>query len=144
MKTFARVKNAHSPIIFPDSWSQEVQQLLRQIYQAEFEVYGASFEQEVLLIASLIDLNGSPVSLFLSADLTTDQQPEKLMQTLVDKVGLFFDQYFAEPVSQRDDLYEPLWQERQEGSITLYYKVSRENIRLTLEANRLLGEDSEI
>jgi hypothetical protein len=37
--------------------------------------------------------------------------------------------------------YEPVWQELNYKKETYFYKVSRENIQLTLEANKLLGDD---
>jgi hypothetical protein len=53
-------------------------------------------------------------------------------------VGLFFDEIFS---NEEWDEFEPNWQEVSYKHETYFFKLSRENINLTLEANRLLGPD---
>jgi hypothetical protein len=150
MKTFARKNQTTLPIVFPESWSKNLEQLLASVYSAAckeqsrgFKTYAASFPDELLLIVSwmaLDNLKATPISLFLSLDINEATSDEETLQKLVDKVGLFFDELTGNS-EDIHEYFEPLWQERSERGMTFYFKVSRENVALTLEANKLLGDD---
>ena len=68
-----------------------------------------------------------------------DEKKVKSTQlNFIDVVGIFFDQVFA---SDDWSEFEPNWQEVNYKDENYFFKLSRENVNLTLEANKLLGED---
>lgn len=130
----------------PSTWLESITETLNQTYQSDlelrskkFEVYGQSFPDELLLIVGLHDKNHDsilPVSYFASLDLLATHDSQKILNTLVDSVGIFFDHYF----SQEDwSDFEPNWQEHKINNIHFFYKFTRENVSLTLRANELLS-----
>ena len=64
------------------------------------------------------------------------------MDNMFDCAGVFFDQYFAkeENIDEIWDDYNLDWDETEFNKEKLFYKVTRENIGLSMEANALLGE----
>ena len=156
----ARKKTSHSQHSgknFPAEWIEGLNRILNKTYQTEclkekryFDVYGSIYEEELLLIVSFLsesDELASPVTLFLSQDLppvkdsfSLKENEEKLKKShdfLIDVIGLFFDDIFADP---EKELFSPHWEQMTHQNLKVFYKISRENIALTLEANKLLGE----
>lgn len=150
MKTFARYEQTEVPYIFPESWSRPLEELLAQVYSKQckqagrgFKTYAASFPGELLVIVSWMSLErieSAPITLLLSMDLTEQTAQEEKLKRLVDCVGLFFDELIESDLMEEELFYEPMWVEKVERDLTFFYKISRENIALTLEANKLLGE----
>lgn len=148
MKTFARKEQTEHEIMLPDSWAQAVRETLQEAYHQEcvahglvFDVVGATFPDELVIGLTLINpqqLKSAPHTLLLSADLTDGVAGEKLLKTLIDQSSHFFDIFFS--TKDKDELYEANWQDAQGTPVPFYYKVSRENLRLTLEANKILGD----
>jgi hypothetical protein len=109
-----------------------------------FDVYGQIFEEELLMIVSYLsekDEYELPMTLFLSSDRNRDMNEEKIQDTqknLIEIVGLFFDEIFSD---SEWNGFEPNWQEVTHKKENYFYKISRENINLTLEASRLLGPE---
>ncbi len=132
-------------ILLPDEWTKEFTDLLNSIYKDEsnklgksFFILGFTYPSEVILAISFMDekdINALPVTLVVSADLKEGQQAKKLLDTLIDSVGVFFDSYFAG--SEGSD-YHTTWTSETFKNIEVFYQVSRENILLTLKANELL------
>jgi hypothetical protein len=148
-----RKKNSKLAKPFPTEWTEGFNRILNETYKVEtiqsdryFDVYGQISEEELLLIVSYLsekDEYESPMTLFLSSDRDKDMNEEKIKETqksLIDIVGLFFDEIFSD--SEWNE-FEPNWQEVTHKKQNCYYKISRENINLTLEASRLLGPDFE-
>jgi hypothetical protein len=54
--------------------------------------------------------------------------------------GEFLERYLNLGETEMDEVYEPRWLEH-DAAQKIYVKISREDVMLTLEANRLLGED---
>lgn len=146
---FNRVETSTLPLPLPAEWNEEFKRNLLKIYgdkclkdDKTFEIYAYTFPEEVLLIVSYVGLDQHviPTTLFLSTDLKLNSKPEKSLDTLCDSVGVFFDHYFG---NQTDDeefeeyVYE--WTEEDMSGTTIYYKITRENIALSLEADRLLN-----
>lgn len=155
MKSFARKAQTLPPSLLPASWGNTVKGALHQIYQKEiesrrlcFDVYGATFPDEVLILATLTnpdDLTITPVTLSLSSDLTSVTESEKLIRIMVDKISDFYDSYFLSlAASEEIEIYAPKWTEHEERGVVIFAKCTRENIQLTLEANRLLGDDFDL
>ena len=80
--------------------------------------------------------------MFVSSDLDEKTDTSKIMDTMFDSAGVFFDSYFAreEEIDEIWDEYVLDWEESEFGSDKIFYKVTRENVGLSMEADRLLGE----
>jgi hypothetical protein len=104
-----------------------------------FDVYGRIYDEEFVVIVSYIhieDQMASPISLFLSHDIIADEkQMKKALDNVMDLAGLIFDDILA---SDDWNDYNPNWTENKYKGNTFYYKVTRENISLTLQANEIL------
>lgn len=135
---------------FPEDWLAEVSQILKSVYfdkfkndSRTFEVWGHLYEDELLLIISLAD-NFNPASipttLFLSVDIEPKVKMKPLLNKLLDASGTFFDTYFNTNQNEDEDLYLANWDEAEVGKQPFYYKVTRENISQTMEADKLLRE----
>jgi hypothetical protein len=146
-----RKKTSKAGKPLPLEWIEGLSRLLNETYKVEckqngryFDVYGKSFSEEFLVIASYMsekDEYLAPISLFLSSDPDQFANEERLKETqknFIDIIGLFFDEIFAD---QEWDNINPTWQEVTHKSQNYFYKISRENINATLEADRLLGDD---
>lgn len=147
----ARQKNSKSGKIIPLDWSEGVARLLNESYKSEckaqgryFDVYGQIYQEELLVITSWLsekDQFTAPVTLFLSCspeDMNSEKKVKETQENYIDLIGLFFDEIFA---SEDWSNFEPDWQEVTHKSHTYWYKITRENVNATLEANKLLGEE---
>lgn len=149
MKTFARKEQHEHEIMLPDSWAQAVRETLQEVYHQEclqkglvFDVLGATFPNELIIGITLIhphQLTSAPYTFLISADLNDGNAADKMLKTLIDQSAHFFDLLFKS--EDPDELYEANWSEAEGSPVPFYYKVSRENLRLTLEANKILGDD---
>lgn len=135
----------------PQDWVEGLNRLLNETYKAEctrngryFDVLGQIYPEELLLVVSYLsekDEYLSPITCFLSCEPDQIANEEKVKETqknFIDIVGLFFDEIFA---NEEWDEFEPNWQEVTHHHQNYFYKISRENINLSLEADKLLGED---
>lgn len=148
----ARMKSSLKGKNLPQEWPEGLSRLLNQTYSSQnkkakryFDVYGQIYSEELLLVVSWLsekDQSDLPITCFLSCSpeqLSDEKAVKETQKDYIDLVGLFFDEIFA-----NDDWneFEPNWQEVTYKNKTYFFKISRENINLTLEANRLLGEES--
>lgn len=146
----ARNKTSKNGKPLPQDWLESLSRLLNETYGSEckrngryFDVYGQVYAQELLLVVSYLsekDEYLAPITLFLSCDPDQIANADKVTETqknFIDVAGLFFDEIFAD--DEWDD-FEPGWQEVTHKHQNYWYKLSRENINATLEANKLLGE----
>jgi len=102
-----RKEHEQGPNNLPDTWKENVAELLASIYKNELEsqnklffLHGVSFDNELFIGVSLLDAHDEtiiPTTYQISADLTDKTNSEKLLKTMVDSIGLFFDNYFATP-----------------------------------------------
>jgi hypothetical protein len=150
----ARKKTSKNGQIIPLDWSEGVARLLNETYKTEckqngryFDVYGQVYDGELLVVVSYLSENDeylAPITLFLSCEPDQIRNEEKVKETqknYIDVIGLFFDEIF----SQDDwDDFEPVWQEVTHNHQNYYYKITRENINATIEANKLLGPEFEV
>lgn len=147
----ARKKTSKQGKALPQDWIESLSRLLNETYKTEckqnsryFDVFGQVFSDELLLVVSYLsekDEYLSPLTLFLSAEpdqIATEEKVRETQKNFIDLVGLFFDEIFGE---EEWDQFEPNWQEVSHKHQNYYYKLSRENINATMEANKLLGED---
>ncbi len=134
-------------IILPEAWREKVEGVLYNVYQKhcdadnkKFQVHAITYPNELLLTASYLDpeqLEVAPVTYMISMDLEEKEDPEKHFDTLVDSIGLFFDSFFADP--DWND-YQPNWGEAEYKKLKFYYKIGRENMALSIQAEQLLNQ----
>lgn len=149
----ARKISSKSGTPIPLEWLESLNRLLNETYKTEcnqngryFDVYGMAYPEELLLVVSYLsekDEYLAPITLFLSSEPDQIGNEEKLKETqknFIDVVGLFFDEIFND---EEWDNFEPTWQEVTHKHQNYFYKLSRENINATLEADRLLGPEFE-
>jgi len=133
----------------PIEWTEEVTKTITEAYfeQSEkdnsfFYVYGEIYEQEFVVIISYInhsDLSASPISLFISHDIVEDSKKFKSsLFNLVDFSGLVFDDIFA---TENWNDYNLAWTENEFKGNKFHYKITRENVSLTLQAEEILTKD---
>lgn len=148
---FSRLDHDIAAVLFPKDWAEGLKQILLNIYgekclkeDKSFEIYGFSYPTEVIMIVSYVGLDKfiNPVTLFLSADLGEKTKTDKVINDMFDSVGIFFDAYFAKDESADEiwDDYVLDWEETEFNGQNFFYKVTRENIALSIEADLLLGK----
>lgn len=151
---FTRKKSSKTGKNVPQEWLESLARLLNETYKTEckqngryFDVYGQIYPEEFLLIVSYLsekDEYTQPISCFLSADqehISSEKKVKETQQTFIELIGLFFDEIFA---TEDWDEFEPEWQEVTHKNEKFFFKLSRENINLTLEASKLLGDGFEL
>lgn len=156
----ARKKSSKEGKPLPSEWQEGLARLLNETYKKEcqkdnryFDVYGQIYPEELLLIVSWLsekEQGIAPVTCFLSCEpdqMATEEKVRKTQADFFDLAGLFFDDIFSKAEwnddSEEASLFEPNWQEVSHKNQNYFYKLSRENINLTLEADKLLGPDFE-
>lgn len=149
----ARKKTSKNGKPIPQDWAEGVARLLNDSYKGEckqngryFDVFGQIYPEELLMVVSYLsekDESLSPITLFLSCEKEQISTPDKVKETqknFIDVAGLFFDEIFG---NEEWNEFEPNWQEVTHHHQNYFYKISRENINATIEADRLLGPDFE-
>lgn len=147
----ARNRSSKIGVPLPHDWSEAVARLMNETYQNEcnqngryFDVYGRIYPEELLMVVSYLsekDEFSAPITCFLSStkDQISNVEAVKTTQkNFIDVVGLIFDEIFN---SEDWNEFEPNWQEITHKSQTYFYKITRENLNATIEADRLLGPD---
>lgn len=133
----------------PAEWTEEFVGILTETYAAQsekdnrfFDVYGRIYNKEFVVIISYIhhsDEMAAPISVFISHDTKSDSKElSKALKALVDLSGHIFDDIF----SHEDwNEYVPTWTENKFKDHTFHYKITRENVSLTLQAEEILKKD---
>lgn len=130
----------------PQEWQDEFINMLNTAYadvisknDRFFDVYGRIYEKEFVIVASYIHIEdqlAAPISVFISHDIINDN---KLMKTALDNVtdlfGLIFDDILSD---DQWNSYNSIWSENKFKENTFHYKITRENISLTLQAEEIL------
>lgn len=137
--------------VIPLDWAEGLNRLLNETYSKEckqngryFDVYGQIFPEELLVVVSYLSEKDeclAPITLFLSCEpdqMATEEKVKETQQNYIELIGLFFDEIFAE---EEWNEFEPNWQEVTQKHQNYFYKITRENINLSIEADKLLGED---
>lgn len=133
----------------PAEWLEEVTKTFNDAYEEQtktqnrfFEVFGEIYDDEFVVMISYLhrtDPMVSPVTLFVSHENLVDSKAfKKALSALVDFSGIVFDD-----VTNNDDWneYNSLWTMNNYKDFDFHYKITRENISLTLQAQALLTEE---
>ena len=134
----------------PIEWTEELTKILTEIYAERseknnrfFYVHGEVCDKEFVVIVSYVhrdDPMSSPITLFLSHDIIEDSKVfQRSLKDLVDLTGEIFDNILSQP-DWCD--YLPNWTENKYKSAQFFYKITRENISLTLQAEEILAKDA--
>jgi hypothetical protein len=132
---------------FPEVWTDQLMTAMQNLFEEQlkehnkqFAIFAEAFPDEVLLMASLLDTKdqfAAPVTLFISHDLNIKEDAEEILNSMVDTIGIVFNEYFASP----DDIeYFDDWNPIELKKFKAHYKINRENIGLTIMANKLLED----
>lgn len=138
--------------ILPAEWTETFVGLLTETYfkQSEkdrrfFDVYGKVFDEEFVVVVSYIhhdDHLAAPYSVFISHDIVPDDKKmKKTLDQVVTLAGHIFDDIFS---SEDWNEFIPHWTENQFDESVFFYKITRENIGLTIQAEELLKNDGVI
>ncbi|MAX67865.1 MAG: hypothetical protein QF441_07315 [Bacteriovoracaceae bacterium] len=130
----------------PAEWTEEFTRVLTESYfeQSEkdnsfFHVYGEIYDKEFVVVISYIhhdDQLKSPISLFISHDVVENSKNFKdVLKNLVDLTGLIFDDIFSNADWNN---YNSNWTENKYKDNEFHYKITRENISLSLQAEEIL------
>lgn len=136
----------------PTQWLTHISSACNEVFEEHildkqtFDAHGEIFRDEILLIISLIsdEKLTLPISLFLSIDIDDKHYKDmKLVKKSVDKMMDFAGTVFEEILATKDwDDYSVIWTAVNYQKNEIFYKVTRENVELSLEANRLLNDPS--
>lgn len=136
----------------PAEWTESFTRTLTDAYfersekdNCFFNVYAEILEKEFVVIISYLHHNDqlvAPITLSISHDLVEDSKKFKVaLDDLVNFSGLIFDDIFG---TEDWHDYIPSWTEGKFKQSTFYYKITRENISLTLQAEEILKQGGNI
>ena len=136
----------------PNEWTEDVTKVLTESYfeQAEkdnkfFDVYGEIYDKEFVVVISYLHMQDhlmSPISVFISHDNLEDSKNfKKTLAALIDLAGHIFDDIFA--TDQWSD-YNSNWTENEYKNNIFFYKITRENISLSLQAEEFMKKEGNI
>jgi hypothetical protein len=144
----ARKDQDEQGLKLPIQFEEKVQKLLIENYKDQFdgslytfEVHGFTYPNEVVMTSSLVNIQDEflpPTTYHVSADLDPATNMEKLLNDLVDSMGMFFDNFFQ---TADWDEYQARWEEMEYKKLNLFYKVTRENVSISLYADQMLNKD---
>lgn len=129
----------------PQEWIQEIEDLLNSTYQEQisvknlkFKIIGKTYPNEIFLSVSLLEKTKTsilPINLMLSCDINTSDPLKNILDMMVDSIGAIFDK-----ILDSDDWndYQVNWQKETVTNIDLYYKISREDIELSIQADEII------
>lgn len=130
----------------PEEWTESFVGILTETYfkQTEkdhrfFDVYGQIYDKEFVVVVSYIhhdDHYVSPISVFISHDIIEDnKQMKKTLDQVVSLAGHIYDDIFS--VEDWNE-FNPSWTENEMDGSNFHYKITRENVGLTLQAEEIL------
>ncbi|MBF0297190.1 MAG: hypothetical protein HQK51_00600 [Oligoflexia bacterium] len=114
----------------------------------KIDIYSQVYDSELLLIISLLDDDEkslSSITCFTSIDLKEKKEYEKYLYRVLDFVGLILESILDKLITNQDLEKESIidycenWLEEEFHDLKIFYKISRENVALTLQANKLLS-----
>ena len=142
LRQFSRKNEKSDGTLLPEKWVEKLSELMQDTFpelQSFKALYwGQYFKDELLLITSIYNEQESkiPYTIILSLDITTDKESQikKTLDNSAKALGVIIEDYLAKPTELE---YIPSWAEHKFDQTTCFYTISREDILLTLEANKL-------
>ena len=148
----ARKPHNHTAEEYSREWIDQVSKTLHSVYSSicrrddrSFKVYGYTYDDEALLIICLVKENDnftSSLSFFISVDKEAAQKEKELFKRLLGFSGVLMDETFEKLSSsdESEEIYFVNWQEYEYNTQKYYFKITRENIELSIAADRLLNQ----
>lgn len=144
---YSRDLTKEKSIKIPGDDLLNLKNIIEETYQAnfiqrnlDFEIYGFIYPQEFVFSICIFnpkDLNATPTSFFCSVDLTDEKPSEKILNSLADYTGVFLDDFFAQ--DDWEDYFQK-WETEKFKDLDIHYKITRENILLSMKAEELLNQ----
>jgi hypothetical protein len=145
-------KNVHQDQAqsLPAQWLFDAKKVLNESYRTQcekegyaFDINGMHFEKELVVAISYyhpVRLEAIPLTCTLSMEVTPAANAVQKLSFMVDAASIFFDSYFSD---EDWDGHSAYWQEATHKKDKFYYQITRENIALTMEADRILAAADE-
>ena len=143
---FSRKNSLGQGTPLPRAWIEDTESLLLDAYAQylkefgkAFFVMGRTYPNELWAAFCLLpkDSDGLPVTYSVSSDLQRDSHSKKILSSLLDSAGMFFDSYFANPRDWSD--YNPHWSKVALNGEEFFSCITRENFKLSAQAEKLLA-----
>jgi hypothetical protein len=146
---FSRKNENSTGTPLPSNWIENISLLLNESYpeitnnDLTTQVWAEVFDTEILTIVSLLGNQQTPPTTFLiSADIekNSDKQLKKSLDKSIEIVGMMIEAYLHSLTHEQLYEYTHQWTEDKKSKFTFFYRTTREDISLTLKANKLLEE----
>jgi len=135
---------------FPEKWQNKINSSFEDYFKGKLKRSNFSFQSHGFLHADEVitvityqkhQSASSPISLIISQDLKQKdleaKKLDKIKDTLLDISGIIFQDIFRSLESD-EDVYLNHWASYEYKKQDYFYKITRENPDLTIEANKLL------
>ena len=129
----------------PEEWLKEYQDIIDRTYlklceekQVSVELFGRVYNTELLLGFTIRDNSPeklAPYGLLLSFNVEKPEQIQEIKKDSLDLAAQFLDQFFFQ--NQRE--YIPNWSPEQYKKLNFFYKITREDFALSIQADELLS-----
>ncbi|MCB9091874.1 MAG: hypothetical protein H6621_02905 [Halobacteriovoraceae bacterium] len=150
---FSRKSANSSGASFPEKWQDKTSLNFNEYFQGKyklenyfFQAFGYIYESEITIILSLIpkETSMSSITLFISKEVDSKLKNnpaklEKIKDTILDIQGIIFDEVLKD---LENVPYSHEWIDYTYKKEKYHYKLTRENVELTLKAEEWLAEDS--
>ena len=144
---FSRKNHPEYSSLIPPEVLTTITDLINESFEKSFkernltlESYGELYEDEIILVLSLSTTTlENTISLFISDDFTQKDDLKEKINYLVSSSSEFFEIFINSSDEEIIELYSPDWKETELSKKNFFYKISRENIKLTMEANKILS-----
>ncbi len=143
---FSRINPMNQGTLLPRDWVEDIESLLEESYEKNlrdtekvFFVMGRTYPNELWAAFCLLprDNKGLPVTYNVSIEVQEEFHSKKILSSLFDSAGMFFDSYFANVKNWND--YNPNWSRTATDGVEFFYCVTRENLKLSAQAESLLS-----
>ena len=144
---FSRKNHPEYSSLIPTEILTTITDLINESFEKSFrerrlilESYGELYEDEIILVLSLSTATlENTISLFISDDFTQKDDLKEKINYLVSSSSEFFEIFVNSSDDEIIELYSPDWKKTELSKKNFFYKISRENIKLTIEANKILS-----
>ena len=140
-KVLSRHNEEMDGVDLPMEWLDELTHAVKSTYGNtlqsngyEIKTFGELFKGEVCVAFSLSSNSGC-ITLIISVDLDPKKEPKDLLDKAINHSSEFFDLIIN---SEGEDVFQPNWVKSELTGSDFYFKITREDISLTIEANKLL------
>ncbi len=146
---FGKISEDETGIDLPRKWCLALRTSLNEIFEEqirpekkEFEVFGKVFSKEIVLAVTLLNREREdllPITSLISKEQNESGADKKILDDMANISTLLFEELLDTNTAELEEpLYSPNWLETEYEKKQFHYKVTRENVLLTLAADELL------